>query len=428
MAITVKDKILKRGPSSKFVDLPQTATTATLKSPPKKVVNQYQRLVEVRTMFGEVMNVAEVYEYADGTTTMKSNLTDSATPIEELVDRIPGIMPPGTTYEFLAVTQKQYCIFDYSTVKPMPTKPYVVGILPTKDDGDIVCEWIHHNIHHFDVLIVVDGSEDSLTEQVFSPIPNVVYTHERDHPDILVTKLDSEMRMLGQEIAKSRFGDTGYWIHIAHTDEFLYHSPRKVFRAAEKAGADAIKWHALHIIPHTSEFERYQSNRYLPVHKLFQHYYFFEDKRDGAFKESRSFQQLPYQKYVVRWCEVVPDTVKKYWNLSPSYMHYKLWNLTLDAYTADGVHKHHWNRVDEKHWEKLEKESADKAASKGQAGGGTFKRGVGTRMSMEKIEDFFKDDWPACCKYKSNSVFDGKLLPSLNKGNIFDSRSLIDDV
>mmetsp|Transcript_7137 Transcript_7137/g.14458 ORF Transcript_7137/g.14458 Transcript_7137/m.14458 type:complete len:458 (-) Transcript_7137:2630-4003(-) len=387
----------------------------TVKPPVDRLVSRFFANVSVVSPAGTITSLTEMQKYSNGRTAARGKYASVGIPVQELGERIPGLLQEGPEVDMVQISSKDYCTFDYSTITRIPVNPYVVGILPTKDDGSIVCEWLHHNAHHFDVLLVVDGSDDPLTEVFFSSVPNTIYLHERSHQEMFTGKIDSEMRRLGHELAQEHFGNSGYWIHIAHTDEFLYHSPRTVFRAADEAKADAIRWLALHVIPHTTEYDSYLANPVQPVHRMFRHYYFYSNRPGGAFRESRSFKNTPYQNYSLRWCEVVPDSVKRYWDGTPAYIHYKLWNLTLDAYTADGVHKHHWNRVEEKEWKKIELQAAEKAKLKGLSSS-NFRRGVGMRMALKTIRDFFVDKWPVCCKYTTNSVFNGFIASTLNVG------------
>lgn len=371
----------------------------------------YYSVVDVLTRWGERTDFVHVKVTRDCSVQLEGEyVNEGAIPIDAIKPRLAAIRGHNTNVEFVAnVTQKSMCTFDFSNFPSLPTSPYVVGLLVTKDDGDIVCEWLHHNLRHFDALIVVDGSEDPLTREVYSGVPNIIYTHEDDHQHLLVNRTDSEMRWVGQLIANERFGASGYWIHICHTDEFLYHSPRKVFRAADKAGVDAIGWFALHVIPHTSEYDRYLRDSAAPVARKFRHYFYMAKTEKGAFVESRSFKNSPSQVYSRRWAEVIPDSVQKVWQKHPAYIHYKLWNLTLNAYSSDGMHKHHWNKVDSTVWKVL-----DQAAKAKKGANATFNRGTGIRWQVSKLADFFKSEWPHCCKYKENSIYKGKIEPTLD--------------
>jgi hypothetical protein len=84
---------------------------------------------------------------------------------------------------------------------------------------------------------------------------------------------------------------------------------------------------------------------------------------------------------------ILPSNLKKEFSLHPAYMHYKLYQLSLDAYTSEGVHKRHWDRVSSDMYQ-----NAD------------AKKGVGIRWNVQNIRDFFVDHFPNSKKYNHISV------------------------
>ena len=118
-----------------------------------------------------------------------------------------------------------------------------VGLLLTKDDGDILFEWLEHNSCHFSALLVLDGSSGPYAHNEMSSCANVVYYHENDFSDLKLYS-DGELRELGHDLISKHFG-YNIWITMAHTDEFFIHSPLSAIDFATKENADHIRWRAL---------------------------------------------------------------------------------------------------------------------------------------------------------------------------------------
>jgi len=303
--------------------------------------------------------------------------------------------PARTVYEF---TREELCDMNLQAagiVKPIPKEPTLLGLLVTKDDGQIVCEFAFYVLRLFDVVVVVDGSESSMTRKVLQRVPNIVYLHEKQLD--LVDHTDGEMRKRGHEEIIRRYGQKGQWIHLLHTDEFPVHNIRTVTDAAERAGADTIKWQALHIIPHPAEFSKFTNCGRGLIRNLFRHYHYMDSSK-GGFQEYRTFRNTKGTAFKGEWCETVPKIgLKKTWSprMQPAYLHYKLWNLTLSTYTPEGRSRRAFNNVAQKAYEKK--------------GVPNEKQGTGIRFNVSKIEDFFHGSWPHCCKYKAVGLYNGAI-------------------
>ncbi len=260
-----------------------------------------------------------------------------------------------------------------------------IGLLLTKDDGDILRVWFEKNSRYFSALVILDGSiESDLAKQLFSNCKRAFYYHESNFTQLKVYS-DGELRALGHELVTKLFG-YDVWITMAHSDEFYYHSPLKIIEKAERENADFVKWQALHILPNPSEYEYYLQHPGAPVTELFKHYYHFGPQK-GAFLESRMFFSKPELQWNNRQGLLLPLNLKRELSVHPSYMHYKVHNLTTAAYTANGIHKTHWNRV-------------SRVAYKNP----TAKPGVGIRWNISSTRDFFVHSFPNSKKYDHISV------------------------
>ena len=190
--------------------------------------------------------------------------------------------------------------------------------------------------------------------------------------------------------------------YMAHTDEFYYHSPFKVISSAVANNADFIRWRALHVLPHPSEYSYYLKHKNSPVTELFRHYYHFGPKK-GAFLEYRMFLNKPGLTWDKSQGLLIPNNLKREFKLHPAYLHYKVHNLTLSACTPDGIHKQHWNKVSDEAYSNL-----------------NSKRGVGIRWKVVSTRDFFVDHWPYSSKYNHCSIYlNGTIEPYLDIGSEF---------
>ena len=276
-----------------------------------------------------------------------------------------------------------------------------IGLLLTKDDGKILETWFKQNSRFFFALVVLDGSLSSnLASTFFSKCESVYYFHESNFPTLKEFS-DGELRALGYKLVTDIFG-LGIWITMAHTDEFYVHSPLKIIDLAEKEKADFVRWRALHVLPHPSEYENYQNHRRAPVTELFRHYYHYGPGK-GSFLESRMFRSSAKLYWDHKQGSILPLNLKKEISVHPAYMHYKVHNLSLDAYTIEGVHKQHWDHV------------SSRAYSNPNS-----KLGVGIRWKVQSERDFFVDHFPNSKKYNYVSKFENNMIESyLDVGEIF---------
>lgn len=276
-----------------------------------------------------------------------------------------------------------------------------IGLLLTKDDGKILESWFMHNSRYFTALVVLDGSiNGKFTRSFFNHCESVFYYHESEFKSLQAFS-DGELRELGHKLISNLFGDK-VWITMAHTDEFYIHSPFKIIDRAEKEGADFVMWQALHVLPHPSEYENYLRNPNAPVTEIFRHYHHFGPSK-GAFLEARMFFSSPGLRWEQRQGSIIPMNLKRSLSVHPSYLHYKVHDLSLDAYTPDGIHRNHWNRVPISVYKNPQ-----------------AKRGVGIRWKVNNSRDFFVEHFPNSRKYTHVSEFrDNSIESYLDIGEIY---------
>jgi len=276
-----------------------------------------------------------------------------------------------------------------------------IGLLLTKDDGKILETWFKDNSRYFFALVVFDGSTNSdAARSLFSQCNSVFYFHESNFPKLKAYS-DGELRELGHGLVTEIFGHD-VWITMAHSDEFFVHSPLKVIEHAAKESADFVRWRALHVLPHPSEYEYFLSHEDAPVTELFRHYYHYGPTK-GSFLERRMFFNKPGLRWDHRQGLILPMNLRRESSIHPAYLHYKVHNLSLAAYTQDGIHRQHWNKVTDDSYENP-----------------TAKRGVGIRWKVRNVRDFFVDKFPNSNKYSHLSKYqDRKIERYLDVGDEF---------
>ena len=129
-------------------------------------------------------------------------------------------------------------------------------------------------------------------------INDIHYMHETN-PEVakdLPIKTDQSLRKVVHEKIRQLYGH-GRWILVAHTDEFLYHDPRKVAALAQAADTDHVFWYALHVLPHPSERGRYETNRSPLVQQRFQYFHHDFQQRGHPWMEGRMFHDNPRVRY-----------------------------------------------------------------------------------------------------------------------------------
>ena len=131
------------------------------------------------------------------------------------------------------------------------------GIMIVKDEGELLTKWLSTHLRDFDSIVCVDGSESNETFQLLQGFKNIDYIHERELR--LKQYTDTEIRQSALDILTEKYG-YGFWVTIAHCDEFYYHDPRKIVQLAEDENIDGIYWYALHVLPHPSEFSAFKVN------------------------------------------------------------------------------------------------------------------------------------------------------------------------
>jgi hypothetical protein len=132
------------------------------------------------------------------------------------------------------------------------TKPLMIGLLLSRDDGDIIEEVMTEYCRHFDVIYALDSSTDGSLDVIRS-YDKVVYAVHEDELGIKTAQLRDGVRQVLLEKIHAEYGGDG-WIFAIHTDE-IYHIADMAFvmRCAVEEGANHISCLPAHFVLHVSE-------------------------------------------------------------------------------------------------------------------------------------------------------------------------------
>jgi hypothetical protein len=207
------------------------------------------------------------------------------------------------------------------------------AILITKNDHLIIESWMTRHAAGFDAVSVVDGSDHDATEIICRRYANVLY---RKDPPGLIT--DQTLRHAAMQSLRPLL-KANDWIFIAHPDEFLIHHPRQFMHVP----TPLVLWLPLVVLPHPSERDMLleQTRQAFDPSRVFQHYWW----RTGQLPhcEFRMFQLVKPDHWDLESTQksttVIPPN---YANLSvcslfPLYFHYKIYDINLARYGANGL-------------------------------------------------------------------------------------------
>ncbi|CAL6331980.1 unnamed protein product [Bathycoccus prasinos] len=242
-----------------------------------------------------------------------------------------------------------------------------------------------------------------VAELKMSPLTMSYYNNLLSIPVLLIlSALQGQVVLMLQtwnlieNILTSKYG-YGFWVTMAHCDEFYYHDPNKIVQLAEEEGVDGIFWFALHVLPHPSEFENYKANPMLSATTLFHHYHYYGEK--GGFADFRSFKHSPRVHFRRKWSVMLPEGLRNVWSKHPAYLHYKVKQINPKNYDSSGHNLKNFAQ-------------ARKHGSKNK-NGEMVTTGLSWPINTEK--DFFVTSYRGKPKYKKCRRFDGNLPPELNQ-------------
>jgi glycosyltransferase involved in cell wall biosynthesis len=222
--------------------------------------------------------------------------------------------------------------------------PLVYGLLITRDDHQIFSEWCDSELHFYEHVVCLDGSESRETAEIAKKYQKkLLYFHEREFD--IPHKTDHGLRHIAHTIIQDQFGPD-HWIMCCHTDEFCYHDPRKIARLAQSYGADQVAWYSPHFYPHPDDLRDWEQRRLLPITERFRHYHW--DYFDSGFPwvEDRLYKASQF----VHWDSklhgsVRPNGLRQSAPFHPILRHYKVViddTAWYDTTNTSAHYRHHW--------------------------------------------------------------------------------------
>ena len=147
----------------------------------------------------------------------------------------------------------------------------ILGLMLTRDDVELLDDWLNIYEKYFDKIFCLDGSSKYLEESKKILLNhNVNYAHDSDYPNI--KKKDHPLRkVVYNEIKKYIELDKNYdyWIVVVHPDEFYRFDIRDSINKAYSKNVELIKVNNCHNAPQKKEIEEWKENKSYKVFKNF---------------------------------------------------------------------------------------------------------------------------------------------------------------
>lgn len=135
----------------------------------------------------------------------------------------------------------------------MPYNKPVIGILLSKDDGDIIADVMTEYNKYFDAIYCIDASTDNSLDIIRS-FNKVRYAVSEKELGINGAMLKDGIRQLLLSRIQDEYGYDG-WIFPIHTDEMYVGNPRNAVAAAEADRCNVINCLIAHFIMHKDDAE-----------------------------------------------------------------------------------------------------------------------------------------------------------------------------
>jgi hypothetical protein len=211
--------------------------------------------------------------------------------------RVSVVVPTEMTATAQPVMVPTSLASEPSQFPPMVTrpKPRLYGLLITKDDHGVFGDWCLDQLHFYDAVVCLDGSDGEETARIAKEFEDrLIYLRERDFA--IPHKTDHGLRDLVHREIIRRFGH-GHWIFCCHPDEFCYHDPRKIMVEADRGGFDQVSWFSPHFYPHPDEWPDWETRRHQPITDRHR-YYHWSYRGDGfPWCEDRLYRDSPGVKW-----------------------------------------------------------------------------------------------------------------------------------
>ena len=118
-----------------------------------------------------------------------------------------------------------------------------IGLMMTYNEADIIQEVMDANERYFDIIYVLDGSDDG-TDDILRKYKNVKYIL-KDQQLFPKRKVSDGARQFLLEKAQEEYGCNEGWFTLLHGDEIFVDDPNIIAERADKKKSEIINWHVL---------------------------------------------------------------------------------------------------------------------------------------------------------------------------------------
>lgn len=129
----------------------------------------------------------------------------------------------------------------------------LIGILLSKDDGDIIEDVMTEYNKYFDAIYCIDASSDNSLD-IIKSFDKVKYAVSEKELGINGAMLKDGIRQLLLSRIQDEYGYEG-WIFPIHTDEIYVGNPRNILIHADEENATVINCLIAHFVMHKNDIE-----------------------------------------------------------------------------------------------------------------------------------------------------------------------------
>ena len=133
----------------------------------------------------------------------------------------------------------------------MIKKPLLIGMLLSKDDGDIIQDVMTEYNRYFDTIFAIDASIDNSLE-IIKSFPKVEYAISDKELGINTAMLKDGVRQLLLSRIQDTYGYDG-WIFPIHSDEVFFGDPRHLVEDAMGENTNVLNCLVAHFILHKDD-------------------------------------------------------------------------------------------------------------------------------------------------------------------------------
>lgn len=192
----------------------------------------------------------------------------------------------------------------------MAPETRLIGLMMIRNEVDVLDDTLAHLTQFFDRIYVLDGTapheEYERSLQILARYDEIKLV-QRDQDTAGPFPIRDGARQYLLKAARAEHG-TGHWIGILHGDEYFTRDPRLAIRRVDPAVHPVVQVRLCHFFLHSTDRDRWQCIKDLPVNARVTHYMwpgtpedrFFYDYGSHDYEPSRHRLVVPYPHGVKR--------------------------------------------------------------------------------------------------------------------------------